>query len=52
MQEYWSTVAPPLDIMAAAYLGWKPEARVKADNRKGDLGELIAMFSGTGGVIN
>jgi hypothetical protein len=52
MQTYWSCVAPPIDVVVAAYVGWKPEVRVKADNRKGDLGELIAMFAGTGGMIN
>lgn len=51
MQDYWSTVAPPLDVMYAARMGWKPDP-IKGDRRKGDLGELLAMFGHTGGMIN
>jgi hypothetical protein len=52
MQDYWEHVAPPIDVMYAARLGWKPKARINSGSPKGDLGDLIAMFSGTGGVIN
>lgn len=49
MQDYWQEVAPPLDVLIAGFMGWKPKKR-KAE-KKGDLGDLIAMFGGSGGMI-
>jgi hypothetical protein len=50
MQRYWLQ-HPPVHILVAAYLDYKPPklALPKASNN--NLGELLAMFAGTGGQI-
>jgi hypothetical protein len=53
LQDYWTHVAPPLDVMYAAKMGWQPPKRpVKADERKGTLADLISLFGSSGGAIN
>lgn len=54
MLDHWEDFGPPVYITAAAYLGLtgKGKTAEKADEEKyGNLEELAAMFSGTGGVI-
>lgn len=47
MQDYWQEVAPPLDVLIAGFMGWKPRKRPgKKSADAGDLGDLLRMFPG------
>lgn len=50
MQEYWETVAPPLDVIIASFMGWKPRKRSskggQAKEEYGNLNDLLSMFPG------
>lgn len=46
LTHYWQK-HPPVHLLVAGFMGYKPQAEEK---KYGDLGELIAMFPG--GVIS
>lgn len=47
MHEHWRLYGPPVHIAVGAYLGFS-----KPKKKQGDLGDLVRMFAGSGGVIN
>jgi hypothetical protein len=46
MHEHWAAFGPPVYIAVAAYLGLN-----KPKEPEQDLGDLMAMFAGSGGRI-
>jgi hypothetical protein len=46
MQDYWEFVAPPIDLLIAGYMGFKPKKRPGAPTQTSDLGDLLRMFPG------
>lgn len=44
MWRHWAK-QPPLPVLAAGYLGWKPPATAPVD-QEAAIGELFAMFGG------
>lgn len=46
MEDYWQEVAPPLDVMIAGFMGFKPKKRPGTKDQTGDLGDLLRMFPG------
>lgn len=46
MQRHWSEVCPPMAVLLAGYVGWKPKARPKAELIDGD--DLVNFLKAMG----
>jgi hypothetical protein len=54
MQRHWSSVAPPLNLSLAAYVGFKPKPKARLaeqmteDDLTRDMAEMERFFQGLG----